>query len=137
MKHVSLALLIGLTISACATLDKGTVNDASLEQLLQHTWAGREASADVVIEGETTYLPEGRVNMIGHLRQKGRIRTLNGSGTWHVKGGYLYWTVTKSNFADVIPNGFASADKIVRVTENEFTYVSSEDGKIKTEHRIR
>ena len=161
MKNHLLTFFIAASISGCATVHNERTDDASLEQRIQsHTWDYREpVSKELTIEGETTYLPGGIMNLFGHVKEngqvrsilapgtsgwrvangneKGQIRTILASGTWHVKNGYLYYTITKSNVANMIPNGFTSGDKIVRVTQNELTYISSADGNTVTEHRIR
>jgi hypothetical protein len=135
MKHIILTLLVAAVISACASDVRGPSDDAALERRLQHTWA--TTPDDVVIDGETSYLPGGVMNLFGHVREDGKVRTILASGTWHISKGYLYYTMTKSNFANLIPNGFTSVDKIVRITDDEFTYIASADGKSETERRIR
>jgi hypothetical protein len=45
--------------------------------------------------------------------------------------------VTTSNIPYIIPNGFTSAEKIVRVTDKVLITVSPVDGSTVTEHRIR
>jgi hypothetical protein len=138
MKHCFAALLIAAIIPGCTTTDKEPGEDVSLEQRLQHTWAFREAASNgVIIEGKTAYLPEGIMNLAGRVTQNGQSRPILASGTWRVKNGYLYYTITKSNVPSIIPNGFTSGDKIVRVTANELTYISSDNGKVVTEHRIK
>jgi len=137
MKILSFTLLIAAIIPACTALETKSASDASPEQKLQHTWAYRESSKNLRIEAKTAYLPGGVMNLAGHVSQNGQIKPVLASGTWHVKDGYLYYTITKSNLPSIIPNGFTSGDKIVRVTDSEFTYISSADGKTVTEHRIR
>lgn len=130
-------VLAAMTLSACSSINTRSTDDLSLEQRLQHTWSYRESSPDVMVEGETTYLPDGVMNLHGHYRYKETTGAIIGSGTWHVKNGYLYFTVTKSNVARMIPNGFTSADKLVSVDDKELKFVDSATGRIVTERRIR
>ena len=135
MKITVLFLFVAMAISGCASVGDDRVDDATLTQRLQHTWAAEPD--DVQIDGETTYLPEGVVNFLGHFRHDGKIYAVLGSGTWHVKDGYLHYTVTHSNLPSMVPDGFASADKIVSVTNSELIYVSAADGRKTIEHRVR
>ena len=135
LKITVLFLFAAMAMSGCATVGDDHIDDATLTQKLQHTWAG--VPDDIEIDGETTYLPEGVWNMLGHFKHEGKIYTVLASGKWHVKDGYLHYSVTHSNLPSMVPDGFASADKIVRVTDSEFIYVSPADGRMTTEHRVR
>src|SRR5204862_369092 len=138
MRPILTVFPIAVILCACASVDTQPMDDLSLEKRLQHTWSFHGVGSNhAIVDGETTYLPGGVMNLFGHTTQDGTVHTDLGSGTWYVKNGYLYYTLAKSNFSREIPNGFTSADKIVRVTETEFTYISSHNGRTITEHRIR
>jgi hypothetical protein len=137
MKEPLLSFLIATIVAACATVDEQPTDDASLEKRIQHTWSSREVTDHTIIDGQTAYLPGGVMNLFGHVNHNGTFIKVIGSGTWHIKNGYLFSTITTSNIPYIIPNGFTSADKIVRVTEKELTTVSSIDGSTETAHRIR
>ena len=111
-------------------------NDLELEKKIIGTWQGQPVRAgDVIVEGKTIYLPGGRMNLAGRIIFPDGQRQVIGSGRWQVKEGYLHWTVETSNVSEMIPNGFSSADKIVSVTEAEFTYSSA--GQTKVDKRLR
>jgi len=135
MKISVVLLLAAMTTSGCATVADAPMDTASLTQRLQHTWALRPDA--VVADAETTYLPEGVMNIHGHFKHNGKTYTVVASGSWYVKDGYLYYSITHSNIPSMIPDGFSSADKIVRVTDREFTYISSADGRTTRERRTR
>jgi hypothetical protein len=137
MKIILSTLLIAVLVSACTSIGTQPMDDLSIQQRLQHTWSYRDAGPDLVVEGETTYLPGGIMNVSGQYRHNKTTGIVVASGTWHVKNGYLYYTVTSSNVPGMIPKGFTSADKLVKVTDKELTYVSTADGETVTEHRIR
>ena len=123
-------------MSSCVS-PRIAADDLALQQRLQHTWSYRHSNPQFSLEGETTYLPGGVMNLFGRFRYGGQTRAIAGNGTWHVKNGYLYSTLTRSNASDILPNGFTSSDKILRVTDREFRYLSSATGKIVIERRVR
>lgn len=100
-----------------------------------NTWA--TTPDNVVADGETTYLPEGVMNVFGHFKHGGKIHAFLASGRWYIKSGYLHYTITHSNLPSIIPDGFTSADKILRITDSQLIYTTSADGRTSTERRLR
>lgn len=127
-----IAILVPL-LSACAQ-----PKDAEWQQALVGTWEGISAdSGGAVIRGKTTYFPGGLMGVVGSITLDGNVLHVVASGTWEVKQGYLHYTVGASNIPDLLPVGFASADKIVSITGKELTYVSSSSGRTKIDYRVR
>lgn len=77
------------------------------------------------------------MNISGLIKFQSKERRFIGSGTWEVRQGYLHYTLETSTISDLLPNGYASADKIVSVTEKEFAYVSSRNGQTKIDYRVK
>ncbi len=135
MKPTILVLFASAMFAGCATDTAVRTDDAVLAQRIQHTWV--TAPDDLVVDGETTFLPGGVMNIFGHFKHGGKIHTVVGSGRWHIKDGYLHYTIYESNIPRILPDGFTSVDRIVRITDSQFTYISSADGKTTTERRLR
>jgi len=134
----TLICLIAAALSSC-----GRSNDSKFEKQLYGTWQSEPMeSKEAKLEGETRYVPGGRMTISGrivfrHALLPDEQRAITGSGQWHVKDGYLHYTLETSNISDILPNGFSSADKIIGITDTEFTYVDSSSGRTKVDRRLR
>jgi len=110
-------------------------SDAESEKALIGAWDETRLYPDgSVLEGRRIFLEGGRLNMTGvytegkptsRRRSRTKKATLIASGTWKVKDGHLHYTIEKSNIPKAVPDGFTTADKIVKVTESEFVYHDS------------
>jgi hypothetical protein len=99
MKAYFLVLTVTLS-SLLAACDQS--HDDEWRQALVGTWQGIEAdSTGVVIIGETTYIPGGRLNVRGRIKFEGDERQILASGTWEVKQGYLHYILESSNISDI------------------------------------
>ena len=135
MKTSLFAIVVAIASLLCACEQS---KDTKWEQSLLGTWQHTEAEPNgLIMDGQTTYLPSGRMNISGSIKFQGNERQIIGSGNWQVKKGYLHYTLEVSNVSDILPNGFASADKIVSVTDKEYTYVDTTSGQTKIEYRVK
>jgi len=136
MRNVVLRLTLLCTLVIC--FGCGRESDAGLTRRIEGTWAGTESTPDgLVLRGETTYLPGGRMNLRGSILYGEATHPIIGSGTWQVRDGYLHYTLETSNVSDFLPDGYSSADQILKVTDTELIYRSSGSGKTKVEQRVR
>lgn len=106
------------------------------ERAIVGVWSHASTYGDASVEGKTSYLPGGRMTVTGTLKYKdAEDQLINGSGKWHVKDGWLHYTMEVSTLPDILPNGYSSADKIIRVTDKELVYVN-DDGETVTDFRV-
>lgn len=124
--------LIFFLLSCTST---GRNKNKSNEELLLGTWTILTNSADgVSLRGETTYFVSGQVKWTGTFSDKSRRVGVEASGTWKIKGGYLYTQVVDSNAPEIFPVGLTASDRIVEITKYRFVYID-EDGNKNTEYR--
>ena len=124
---ISDLLLIGLCIvtflSACDE------HHSNLNQPIIGTWKDENGYL-------TTYSPDGSVtgtaDVPGILSSTRYVYT----GSWEIKDGYLYETVTSSNDHSVVPVGLKSADKIVTLDNSNLIYISSTTGQRSSHTRV-
>src|SRR5207247_10759100 len=115
MRPILTVFPIAVILCACASVDTQPMDDLSLEKRLQHTWSFHGVGSNhTIVDGETTYLPGGVMNLFGHTRHNGTDHTDLGSGAWYVKNGYLYYTLVRSNYSRETQNRFTSMDKLRR-----------------------
>jgi hypothetical protein len=59
------------------------------------------------------------------------------AGLWEIKDGYFTVRITSSNIPQLIPSGYTSVNRIVTLTDEEWTYVDSLNGGSETAVRVR
>lgn len=100
--------------------------DTELTETLLGLWEGDYTTPEgVYLHGRTQYLTGGVWNHSGIIEFQGQRLPLILSGRWEIKNGYRHYTVQSSNMPQFIPNGFASADQILSLDEDEFVYLSN------------
>lgn len=126
-------LLFTLLLAACDS------KDAQLRRALVGTWQSTATNDQGVSDyGECTYFDNGEFHAKGTLYFPDHTtRDFKGAGTWTIQKEQMQWKLAESNIPDLIPVGFASSDKIVHITEQEYQYVDSDTGKTMTEYRVK
>ena len=135
MKILPITILITISLFLCGCEQH---KDNSLSKALIGTWHAVETTPDgLSIERNVTYSQSGTMRMSGSIKFRGKTRAISGSGTWYVKEGNLHYTVQTSNLKKLIPDGFTSADKIINITDDIYTYVDGQRAKTVMETRVR
>lgn len=138
----SFAVAVAALLSACgpsasSSAPSSPAQDSKWQQALIGTWRHHEVDGEEEVDGQTHYLPDGKMTMAGMIKSAGNARQVNGTGTWGVKEGHLHYKVETSSMPDLIPDGFTSADKIISVTDTEFTYIDADSGDTTVETRVK
>lgn len=143
-----LLLVIAILLPACgpSTSPSGSGSasatasqDAAWQKALVGKWKHHEIFKDegTEVEGVTTYGADGKMSIEGVFRSEGNVRQVSATATWEVKDGQLHFEVLTSGVPDIVEVGYKSADKIIRVTDTEFTYIATETGDETTEQRVK
>jgi hypothetical protein len=64
-----------------------------------------------------------------------RIVYVSYSGTWEIKDGYLYYKITSSNVPSLLPVGNLDANKIVNITDKDYSYIDQQ-GNQQVDRRV-
>jgi len=105
-------------------------DDEIFAQKIIGTWETKRIETDgSVLVGEESYYPSKEVSGAGVFtidNNKDPIAVVY-SGKWRIEGGYLYTTITSSNLPELIPLGYISAAKIIKITDKDLVY--EQDGR--------
>ncbi len=112
------------------------VDDSSLTKALVGSWYEKETRPDgTQPEGISTYLANGHALFAVIFKDKGLATLVSMEGTWSIKDGALVVKLESATFGkEALPLKdlpILKPDKILRITQDEFVYVDSEDGKTK------
>ncbi len=125
-----------------------TDKDAELAKALVGTWRGSDAYRWLNRSYRTTHNPDNTfidystktaiedVIVGGLSLKKGDSTSVNLTGAWWVKDGYIHYFVKSSSNTKAIPIGHSSSSKILSVDSNIFRF-RNDDGSISTNYRIR
>lgn len=126
-----------------------TDKDAELAKALVGTWRGSNTYRGIDRSYRNTLNPDNSfiefqtitanrdVIFEKQLRlNKGESISVNLTGTWWVKGGYIHFFVKSSTNTKVFPIGHSSSQKILSVGSNTCKY-QLDDNSISTEYRIK
>jgi len=125
-----------------------TDKDAELAKALVGTWEGSNPYRGLYRSYRTTLSPDNSFTgyktitanvdcIVGTLRlNKGESVSVNTTGTWWVKGGYIHVFIESSNNTKVIPIGHSSSSKILSVDEDTSRF-QEDDNSINTDYRIK
>jgi len=75
--------------------------------------------------------------LTGSYRFLGISYPINVSGTWDVRDGFCRGEVKSSNVPIMVKEGFSWANKIVRVTDDEYVFINSLNNEQVRDPRIR
>jgi hypothetical protein len=91
------------------------------------TWSEGEVMEDgSEVAVETTYMRGGKFNGAAQFTDKaGNSENLIVSGTWEIKDGYLNTKVEASNLPKMLPVGYSNVEKVDKVTDSEYVYVTN------------
>lgn len=89
----------------------------------------------MVLIGTTELKKDGTMQGRSKLTLAGKTITISMDGTWKLNGDILEETVTKSSHPELIPVGTVTKDKVLKLSDTEFTY-EDEDGEEETETRV-
>jgi hypothetical protein len=125
-----------------------TDKDAELDKALVGTWKGSNPYRWIDRSYRTTLNPDNsfieyitttanRNGIVGTLRiNKGESISVNLTGTWWVKGGYIHRFVESSTNTKAYPIGLSSSSKILSVDSNAYRF-QEDDNRIGTDYRIK
>lgn len=114
------------------------VSDTLYRQKAVGTWRVRRfLDNGVYMDMQAAYLPNGMANWGGTVTAQGQTIYIAMTGSWEIKGGYFTVRVTASNIPQLIPSGYTSVNRIVTLTDDEWTYVDSLNGGSETAVRVR
>ena len=116
------------------TSEKSKASSVDKEKLIGK-WKHVTKEEGLTIVGRTELKKDGTMTASGKFTVDGKSTKISLEGTWALNGDILEETVTKSSQPDLIPVGTVTKDKVLKVTETEFTY-EDEEGKEVTETRI-
>lgn len=86
---------------------------------------------------QAAYLPTGLATWSGTVTAQGQTVYIAMTGSWTIKDGYFTVKVVASNIPQLIPSGYTSVNRIVTLTDEEWTYVDSMNGGSETAVRVR
>lgn len=114
--------------------EKSKASSVDQEKLIGK-WKHVSKSEGMTIAGRTELKKDGTMTANGKITIAGKSMKVALEGTWKLNGDILEETVTKSNLPELIPVGTVTKDKVLKVTDTEFTY-EDEEGEEITETRI-
>ena len=115
------------------------LDDRESDKSLVGTWEVTDTkNGQIVFHGEETFRSdhsaEWRVSM---KRKDGAMHPIFATGTWEVNGGLMICKALTTDTPDMIPVGHTTTDRVVRVTQDNFTYIELRNGQRQTYYRKR
>lgn len=110
-------------------MDVDLSDSRATSSLLLGSWSKFVVNPDTSAqEVQVSFLPGARYNLhIGFSLADGSMGENTFSGVWEYKDHHMYCTVEASSAPSILPIGYTSVDRILRVTEKELVII---DGNI-------
>jgi hypothetical protein len=114
------------------------VNDAFYRKKAVGNWLVRKQRDNGIdMEMLWAYSANGLLNCTGTITGQRQKYYIVMSGIWEIKDGHLNIKIDVSNIPEFVAPGDTSSYRIITLTDSEWTYVVTEDGKTETANRIR
>ena len=86
---------------------------------------------------QTSYLSGGRAVWSGTMTHQGQTSYVTWIGTWEIKKGILYTRIESSSTPQLVRSGQTSTNKIISITDEEWTYMDPQTGERNTVVRVK
>jgi uncharacterized protein (TIGR03066 family) len=147
-QFLSFASLILTTVCLCCAVPNAVAQDKAPDKVVEKPavpaidqekligkWRYAKKAEGLTVVGTTEFKKDGTMVGKGQLTLEGKTAAISLEGTWKLIGDILEQRVTKSNVPEMLPVGTVTKDKVLKLSDTQFTYVD-EDSAEHTEKRV-
>ena len=126
------------TKTASEPVNFNAVSDTLYRQRAVGTWRVRTPlNNGSFMDMQAVYAPNGTAAWSGTVTAQGQTYYIAMTGSWGIESGYFTVRIAASNMPQLIQSGYTSVNKIVNLTDDQWTYVDTITGGSETATRVR